>query len=117
MVSKTTDHGNNLMVAQFVFSFSHVGFFKNVQWKWTSKTVNVIAENKLRAFSHLKILMSLHGQAMDIIFLEPTILLLSQKEVAFVQVYISRRANSKHKPGLNTLAFALNLFKCALISL
>ena len=53
--------------------------------------VNVIVKNKLRAFSHLEFLMSLHVQAMYIFWNQP-FFLFSQKEIAFVYVYI-RQAN------------------------
>ena len=91
-VGETTDRGNNLMVAQFVFFFSHAEFFKKVQWKWMSKTVNVIVKNKLRAFSHLEFLMSLHGQAMYIFWNQTFVFLFSQEKIAFVHDYI-RQAN------------------------
>ena len=45
-VVQSTDQRNDVMVAQYVFSFSCARFPEKTRRKWTLKTVNVIVKNK-----------------------------------------------------------------------
>ena len=51
MVDKSTDHGNEVIVAQFHFLFSCSRFSAKVQWKWTSKTPNYCRKRNRKQFS------------------------------------------------------------------
>ena len=44
IVDNSTDHGNEVMVAQFVFSFPQAIFQEKSTARWTTKTVNVIVK-------------------------------------------------------------------------
>ena len=44
IVDNSTDHGNEVMVAQFVFSFPQAIFHEKSTARWTTKTVNVIVK-------------------------------------------------------------------------
>ena len=67
--------------------------------------VNVIVKNKLRAFSHLEFLMSLHVQAMYIFWNQPFFFVFTERNSLCVRLY--QTSKLYHKPGLTTLAFAL----------
>ena len=47
MVDKSTDSGNDMMVAQFVFLFLRARFPEKLQPKWTSKTVNAVVKKQI----------------------------------------------------------------------
>ena len=52
MVDKSTDYGNEVIVAQFHFLFSCSRFSAKVQRKWTSKTPNIIVEKEIENNFH-----------------------------------------------------------------
>ena len=104
-VSVTTDHGNNLRVAQFVFSFLHAGFFRESSIEMDVKNCQCYCKKQIESLFSLGIFNELHGQAIDIFWNQPFLFVFTERNSLFASLY--QTSKLYHKPGLTTLAFAL----------
>ena len=114
MVGETTDHGNDLMVVQLIcFFFLACGIFQESSMEMDVKNCQCYCKKQIESLFSLGISNEPPWASYGY-FLDPTIFFLfSQKQIAFVQVYISRQANFTTNLGVvNGTSKNVGIGKC-----
>ena len=114
MVSKTTDRGNNDGGA-ICFLFLACRIFQESSIEMDVKNCQCYCKKQIESLFSLGI-SNEPPWASYVYFLEPTFFFVVFTERNSLCVCLYQTSKLYHKPGLTTLAFALSLFKSALIS-